>query len=364
MSLSNHLARIQQLLPTKAPRVEASLRPAATAEDLQRLAQSFGGTLPADLESWFRWHDGQNGSSALHPGRNETAHSIGSALHTQALLSGIHADGQEEAVGSVNGWRPGSYCGLILSVNREMLMFLSLLMSASASITLTDRLCMRGWIEWDAQHPLITTVQEEDGTTTEAPPLVDDPTTARKRREIVGSDKQAGIGVIVAGVGGGIMLSSAFLFVPTIVNGGVTSNDAEHGALGALIGGVLLVGAGALTFEVGEMVLLHGIYTGTSLLVEEGAEIKTWPLYTALGLVCGGVAVPLTVSLVFANTAVGGLGTTAFWVLGPTTSLLALGFSIYQWRLMHTAIHENGFAMLPTIGTDGQQPVLGLVGRW
>jgi hypothetical protein len=72
-SLSAALDRIDDLLPTRAPRAWASLAPPASVDALERLARSsFGGALPAELAAWFGWHDGQRGTSAIAPDSSYT----------------------------------------------------------------------------------------------------------------------------------------------------------------------------------------------------------------------------------------------------------------------------------------------------
>lgn len=91
--LSAQLARLDGLLPVRAPRVHAGLCPGASPEALTRLADAcFGGALPEELGVWFAWHDGQRGADAISPESNYTLHSIESALRTHALLSAPGAD--------------------------------------------------------------------------------------------------------------------------------------------------------------------------------------------------------------------------------------------------------------------------------
>jgi hypothetical protein len=92
-SLSAALDRIDDLLPTRAPRAWASLAPPASVDALERLARSsLGGALPAELAAWFGWHDGQRGTSAIAPDSSYTLHSIESALAVHATLSAADAD--------------------------------------------------------------------------------------------------------------------------------------------------------------------------------------------------------------------------------------------------------------------------------
>lgn len=90
-TLTAELARLDALLPTRAPRVFAELSPPATPDRLAELSAAFGGTLPPELATWFGWHDGQEGSSAIAPRGNHTLHSIQSALATRAMLNAPNA---------------------------------------------------------------------------------------------------------------------------------------------------------------------------------------------------------------------------------------------------------------------------------
>lgn len=94
--LSAELQRLDALLPSRAPRAWAELGPPATAEVRSRLAEhSLGGALPADLERWFGWHDGQTGTSPIAPDSNYTLCSAQRALEVQAALSAPGADIQQ-----------------------------------------------------------------------------------------------------------------------------------------------------------------------------------------------------------------------------------------------------------------------------
>jgi len=105
---SKLVAKLKELDPLwkrKLPEVVTSLRPGIDASKHEGLAKILAGKkLPADLERWFAWHDGQNpGAPDLSDDNNYTMHSLDSACETWTFLN----DNAEEIAGPVDpSWLP------------------------------------------------------------------------------------------------------------------------------------------------------------------------------------------------------------------------------------------------------------------
>lgn len=83
-------ALLGRLDPLVASHSDAKLRAPAKAADLAKLSKTFfgGAPLPADLDAWFRWHDGQQeASGTVSPDDNRTLLSIDGALDAWQFLS-------------------------------------------------------------------------------------------------------------------------------------------------------------------------------------------------------------------------------------------------------------------------------------
>lgn len=87
--LSDILTAIDTLLAEKFPDLARSLQPGAKDEPLVTLRETCfeGKALPHDLETFYRWHDGQHGYQALHPYDNRTLLSIQEALEAWRFLN-------------------------------------------------------------------------------------------------------------------------------------------------------------------------------------------------------------------------------------------------------------------------------------
>lgn len=97
MGLAEQLAEIETHVKAKLPGVAATLQAPAKKPARDKLAKVFAGTLPAELATWFLWHDGQrdDASAALVPETNWTAMSCASCVATHAFLSAPEADIQQ-----------------------------------------------------------------------------------------------------------------------------------------------------------------------------------------------------------------------------------------------------------------------------
>lgn len=93
-TLKEDLTTLDALLEAKLASVVASLRPPAGKRALARLAKVFGGTVPAELVTWFSWHDGQQASSfvSLIPDTNWSAMPAAEVVGVHAFLSAPNAD--------------------------------------------------------------------------------------------------------------------------------------------------------------------------------------------------------------------------------------------------------------------------------
>ena len=67
--LAQALCHLDAAVASAAKEVKASLRPGAKPTALAKLAKVTG-ALPAQLEQWFAWHDGQKGSVSVGPSVN------------------------------------------------------------------------------------------------------------------------------------------------------------------------------------------------------------------------------------------------------------------------------------------------------
>lgn len=83
-SLADALTRFAQTLAASDPAVARSLRKAAPAAKLARLAKVTG-AVPADVRTWFAWRDGQRGA-AIGPSENDRILSIDEALSAWTFL--------------------------------------------------------------------------------------------------------------------------------------------------------------------------------------------------------------------------------------------------------------------------------------
>lgn len=103
--LAATLMQLDALWERKLPAVVKSLRPGIDASKHEGLARILAGKkLPADLEAWFAWHDGQNpGAPDLCDDNNYVMHSLDSACETWTFLN----DNAEEIEGPVDpNWLP------------------------------------------------------------------------------------------------------------------------------------------------------------------------------------------------------------------------------------------------------------------
>lgn len=88
---------IDRAVSTKAPEVAAGLRPGAGEKDFALLRESFfhDGAIPADIEAFFRWHNGQTGYESLSPFDNRMIMSIQDAVDSWTFLSDPDEDIQQ-----------------------------------------------------------------------------------------------------------------------------------------------------------------------------------------------------------------------------------------------------------------------------
>jgi predicted DNA-binding WGR domain protein/cell wall assembly regulator SMI1 len=103
--LAATLKELDPLWKMKLPQVVTSLRSGIDASKHEGLARILAGKkLPADLETWFAWHDGQNpGAPDLCDDNNYIMHSLDSACETWTLLN----DNAEDIEGPVDpSWLP------------------------------------------------------------------------------------------------------------------------------------------------------------------------------------------------------------------------------------------------------------------
>jgi predicted DNA-binding WGR domain protein/cell wall assembly regulator SMI1 len=103
--LAATLKELDPLWKKKLPQVVSSLRPGIDASKHEGLARILAGKkLPADLETWFAWHDGQNpGAPNVCDDNNYVMHSLDSACETWTLLK----DNAEDIEGPVDSnWLP------------------------------------------------------------------------------------------------------------------------------------------------------------------------------------------------------------------------------------------------------------------
>ena len=103
--LAATLKKLDPLWQRKLPQVVPSLRPGIDASKHEGLTRTLAGKkLPADLATWFAWHDGQNpGASNLCADNNYTMHSLDSACETWTFLN----ENAQEIEGPVDpGWLP------------------------------------------------------------------------------------------------------------------------------------------------------------------------------------------------------------------------------------------------------------------
>ena len=103
--LAATLKELDPLWKRKLPQVVSSLRPGLDASRHEGLAKILAGKkLPADLQTWFAWHDGQNpGAPDLCDDNNYVLHSLDSACETWTFLN----DNAEDIAGPVDpGWLP------------------------------------------------------------------------------------------------------------------------------------------------------------------------------------------------------------------------------------------------------------------
>ncbi len=87
--LETKLQRIDALLAEVDPDARKSLKNGASDAAIAKLSKRvFGGKpVPADLATFFRWHDGQSKIASLHPDDNRTPMSIDGAIEAWNFLS-------------------------------------------------------------------------------------------------------------------------------------------------------------------------------------------------------------------------------------------------------------------------------------
>jgi cell wall assembly regulator SMI1 len=95
--LREYLESIDREISAKDPEVAAGLRVGAGEEDLDLLRRTFfdGEAIPEDLETLFRWHDGQTGYRSLSPLDNRMLMSIQKVVNTWRFLSDPDEDIQQ-----------------------------------------------------------------------------------------------------------------------------------------------------------------------------------------------------------------------------------------------------------------------------
>jgi cell wall assembly regulator SMI1 len=119
-----NLRNIDRRILAKAPKVAAGLRPGAQDDELALLKTAFfdGKDLPRDLETFFRWHDGQTGYESLSPLDNRMLMSIAEVIDTWEFLSNPQEDVQQPWD---KGWIPllangaGDYVVYVAGGERE-----------------------------------------------------------------------------------------------------------------------------------------------------------------------------------------------------------------------------------------------------
>jgi cell wall assembly regulator SMI1 len=82
LSLAEQLRALEQLLASRRPEALRELAKGASNAGLAKLSQRVfaGEPVPAELETWFRWHDGQKGTTPPNPEDNRTLLSINEAI--------------------------------------------------------------------------------------------------------------------------------------------------------------------------------------------------------------------------------------------------------------------------------------------
>jgi predicted DNA-binding WGR domain protein/cell wall assembly regulator SMI1 len=103
--LASALKELDPLWKRKLPQVVSSLRPGLDASKHEGLAKILAGKkLPADIETWFAWHDGQSsGAPDLCDDNNYVMHSLDGACETWTFLN----DNAEDVAGPVDpSWLP------------------------------------------------------------------------------------------------------------------------------------------------------------------------------------------------------------------------------------------------------------------